>query len=72
MSVPASAERHAGDSVRYEAENAQRVFLWTQATEGQEHLVIWNAVTRAGSITATNYNDGQKACWNENLDHDDC
>lgn len=71
-SIPASAERNAGDAVRYEVEGAERVFFWTQVDEGQDHLVTWDAATRTGSITATNYNDGQKACWDENLDDDAC
>lgn len=71
-SVPPSADQHAGDAVYYEVEGEARVFFWTQVAEGQTHLVGWDADTRVGSITATDYNDGQEACWDENLDDAAC
>ena len=71
-SIPLPADRHAGDTVRYAVDSEERVFLWTQVEEGQQHLVTWNAATRAGSITATNYNDGQQACWDTALENAAC
>ena len=71
-SIPNTAERNAGDSVAYEVDGDERVFDWQQVEEALNHLVIWNAATQIGSITATNYNNGDKACWDENLDNVAC
>ncbi len=71
-SIPASAENNAGDSVRYEADDNARTFDWTQVGEALNHLIIWDADTRVGSIDATNYNQGQKACWDEDLENSAC
>lgn len=71
FSIPPGQE-HAGDSVRYESTGDDRRFLWQQVAEALSHDVAWNALTRAGSIVATNYNGGDKACWDENLEDADC
>lgn len=71
-SVPSSAERSAGDSVRYERDGNAYVFLWQQVEEAMEHDVTWEATTRIGSITASNYNGGQKGCWDEALNNTAC
>lgn len=70
--IPETAGEHAGDSVRYEHDGDQRTFVWTQVAEGLEHRVTWNATTHAGSITATNYQEGEQACWDANLNNTSC
>ena len=70
--VPNTADRNAGDSVSYEVDGDERIFDWRQVGEALNHFVTWNAVTQIGSITATNYNNGDKACWDANLDNAAC
>ena len=72
FSIPNSADRNAGDSVAYQANSDERVFDWRQVDEALNHLIIWSAATRAGSITATNYNNGDKACWDADLENAAC
>jgi len=71
-SVPQSADQHAGDSVQYERSGDDYVFDWQQVAQALNHLVTWNAVTNEGSITATNYNNGQQSCWDSELNNADC
>lgn len=61
-----------GSSVRYAADGAARLFDWHQEPEDFDHLVGWDAVSHAGFIEATNYNDGVRACWNAQLDDAPC
>lgn len=72
LHVPASAPEHGGDSVVYAHDEHQRRFHWTRGRARQSHRVTWNANTHEGAITATNYNEGQKACWGNQLDDADC
>lgn len=72
FSVPEGVGDAGGDSVVYERSGDDRVFDWTQVGEGFTHLVEWDAVTEAGSITATNYNGGERACWDETLEDVPC
>jgi hypothetical protein len=63
FSVPLTAAQNPGDSVTYTVNGDLRSFHWVQVDAGIDHMIRWNAVTRAGSITATNYNNGDEACW---------
>jgi hypothetical protein len=69
FTVPDVFVQAGGDSVRYTSDGNEKSFLWTQQGEGLEHLVNWNEVTKAGSITAGNFNGGARACWGTDL-HD--
>ena len=71
-SIPATTGHNAGDAVRYEVDEDARTFDWTQVGEALNHLITWDAVTRVGSINATNYNQGQKACWDGDLENSAC
>ena len=72
FSIPATADENAGDSVTYTVDGDSRLFIWTQVGQGVTHTVEWNDATGEGSITATNYNGGQKACWDSNQDDIPC
>ena len=61
-----------GSSVRYARDGNYRLFDWHQKPEEFDHLVEWDIETKAGAITATNYNDGQQACWDEQLEDVAC
>ena len=61
-----------GASVYYMAENSDRVVDYQESTPGQNHYIEWDAVTKAGSITAWNHNNGERACWDSNLDNTHC
>lgn len=70
--VPLTAREHAGSLVRYAEEDGEHRFFWREADADREHLVTWNPVTKTGSITATNYNGGARACWDASLRNADC
>lgn len=72
IQVPATASEHAGDAIVYGRDGDERSFRWLQAGAGREHGVTWDAEARKGSITATNYNDGEKACWDDALQNKEC
>jgi hypothetical protein len=56
-----------GSTVRYAGDGTDRFFDWHQEPEDYDHLIDWSATMSAGSITADNYNGGQRACWDEFL-----
>lgn len=72
FSIPPTASANGGDSVTYVEDGDERRFVWVQLEQDLTHTVEWNAATGAGSITATNYNGGAKACWDENQDDVAC
>jgi hypothetical protein len=72
LAVPAVAPEHGGDSIVYAQDDDQRRLRWVRAREGQMHRITWNVRNHQGSITATNYNEGQAACWGKQLDNVTC
>ncbi len=60
-----------GDSVYYLADGNERVFDHVVGP-GQNRLIEWDAATSVGSITAFDYNDGERYCWDSNLDDAPC
>ena len=61
-----------GATVFYMADGDMRLFDFQEPTPNQNHLVEWDAVTHAGFIEAYDYNGGNRACWDENLNNVDC
>jgi hypothetical protein len=72
LTIPASAPEHGGDSIVYAQNDDQRRLRWVRADEGQTHRVHWNVQSHKGSITASNYNRGQAACWGTQLNNVEC
>lgn len=70
--VPRTASEHAGDAVVYTQDDDARSIRWAQSSAGLEHVIAWDAEDYAGSITAPNYNDGEKACWDDELQNNAC
>ena len=70
--MPDGVGERGGDAVEYGRDGVARSFDWTQVAEGFDHLIEWDDTTQAGSITATNYNGGVRACWNEVLEDVAC
>lgn len=70
--VPTGFGENGGDAVIYERDGNDRSFDWMQVAEGFEHAIEWEAVSHTGSITATNYNGGERACWDADLEDVPC
>jgi len=73
FSIPESNpnEGARGDSVTYTSDGNDRVFDYMESPT-RNHFIEWNAVTAVGSITAWDWNDGTRACWDSNLDNVPC
>lgn len=48
-------------------QDVDQIMLDLTDAEGQKHLIEWNETTHKGSITADDYNNGEKSCWDETL-----
>lgn len=70
FSVPPGNDA-AGAEVTYRVDGSTQVFDFTNA-DGVRALIEWDRETRAGSITADDFNGGATACWDGGLDDVDC
>ena len=66
FSVPSGRE-NAGTRVRYETQGSTQVFDLVRQPGGERSLVRWDLGDRAGSIEASAFNNGQRACWGPGL-----
>ena len=71
FSIPEGVEDLGGASATYEVDGIYVTMELTGA-EGDRHVVEWNEETNEGSLTADDYNEGQKSCWNTNYANVDC
>lgn len=56
-----------GDTLTYSSEGSARSVVHFDSSASTTLTIAWDAVTRAGYIIAPNYKDGQKSCWDSQL-----
>lgn len=56
----------------YTSVGTSKTVLIQDLTEDTETTIEWDADTGVGSITSTNYNNGERACWDENFQNAVC
>ena len=63
-----------GDMLTYKAENSNRsvTYLDQSANPAAAGQIFWDDVTYAGYLIAPNYNNGQKSCWDSQLNDMTC
>lgn len=71
FTIPRDVEEIGGSSAVFSHKDDQ-VTLDLTGPLGGEHLIEWNEITGEGSLTATDYNNGEKACWDETLRNAEC
>ncbi len=71
FTIPAEVEDIGGAAAHFN-QNQDQITLDLTAPNGTTHLMEWNRRTHAGSITATDYNNGDRACWDETLQNVAC
>ncbi|MEZ4648639.1 MAG: hypothetical protein R3E97_07590 [Candidatus Eisenbacteria bacterium] len=54
-----------GDHVAFSRNGADRRIEWSDHSEDRLFFVTWDLVTGAGSLEVPEYNEGERACWNE-------
>ncbi len=71
FSIPQEVEDIGGSAVIFNNYNDQ-ITLDLTGPLGGKHFIEWDTVTGAGSLTADDYNNGEKACWDETLQNVEC
>lgn len=62
----------AGDFIEYTFDGTIKNAIFYDASADEITELEWNIETKAGFIIAPDYNDGEKACWDENFDDVSC
>lgn len=61
-----------GDYIEYTFDGTVKNVVFYNADEDATTELQWNVETNAGYIIAPDYNNGEKACWNENFENVAC
>lgn len=61
-----------GDVLTYKAENANRSVTYLDQSASSTLQIFWDEGTHAGYLIAPNYNNGQKSCWDSQLNDQTC
>jgi len=61
-----------GDVLTYKVEGNNRSVTLFDQSANSTLVIFWNAATNAGYIIAPNYNNGQKSCWDSQLNDTTC
>jgi hypothetical protein len=61
-----------GDVLTYKADGNSRMVTYFDKSENTTLEIFWDAVTNAGYLIAPNYNNGQKSCWDGQLNDTSC
>ncbi|MFK7843708.1 MAG: hypothetical protein AB8G77_00300 [Rhodothermales bacterium] len=71
FNIPQDVEEIGGTAAIVNHYNDQ-VTLDLTGPHGGKHFIEWDTVTGAGSLIADDYNNGEKACWDETLQNVEC
>ncbi len=71
FSIPQGVEDIGGSSAVFDKDGAW-ITLDLTGPLGGTHLIEWNTETGEGSLTAQDYNNGEKACWDTALQNSPC
>lgn len=69
--IPSEVEDLGGAQAAFHRNGAWHTLDLT-APDGSTHYIEWNEETHEGSLTASDYNNGEKSCWNSALMNTDC
>ncbi len=63
---------HGGDTATYDINGDDARFELVEPHNGRTHLVEWSISNFDGRLVATDYNNGDPACWNGDLEDIPC
>lgn len=72
LEVTSDRFNNQGDYIEYSFDGMIKNIVYYNADEDEITELQWNVETNAGYIIAPNYNNGEKACWDENFENTSC
>jgi len=61
-----------GDSLSYSTDGPNKTVAYYDASSGRSVTTQWDTTSQAGYIIAPGVNNGERACWDENLQNVSC
>ncbi|MBN2731685.1 MAG: hypothetical protein JXR26_04560 [Balneolaceae bacterium] len=72
LDVVSDRNENEGDYLEYTFDNSVKSAVYYNADENEITKIEWNVETKVGYIISPDYNNGQKACWDTDLQDVTC
>ena len=61
-----------GSEISYDFDGSYKTVVYEDGENDEQTTIEYNVETKAGFIISPDYNDGEKSCWDENLNNISC
>lgn len=68
LEVVSDRYNNLGDFIEYSFDGTVKKAIYFNAGQEETTELQWNVETKAGYLIAPNYNNGERACWDENFE----
>ena len=72
LEVTSDRNDNLGDTIEYSFDGTVKTVVYTDVSENETTTIEFNTETKAGFIISPDYNNGERACWDENLNNVSC
>ena len=72
LEVTSDRNSNLGDTIEYNFDGTVKTAVYTDVSSGDTITVEFNTETRVGFFISPDYNNGEKACWDEDLNNVSC
>lgn len=72
LEVTSDRNDNLGDAIEYNFDGTVKTAVYTDASSGETTTINFNTETHTGFIISPDYNNGEKACWDEELNNIAC
>ena len=67
LEVTSDRNGNQGDYIDYTYQDSLKTAIYYDNSENEQTKIQFNVDTKAGYIISPDFNNGNKACWDENL-----
>ncbi|WP_142453172.1 hypothetical protein [Gracilimonas mengyeensis] len=72
LEVTSDRNDNFGDTIEYTVDGNIKTVIYTDASSGEISTLEFNSETHIGFIISPDYNNGEKSCWDEDLNNVAC
>lgn len=72
LEVTSDRNDNMGDIIEFDYDGIVKKAIYRDVSSGETAIISYNTKTKTGFIVAPGYNNGNRACWDENLKNISC
>lgn len=72
LEIKSDSHENDGDTIAYTFDGTVKTVVFTDSSSGETTTISFNTETHTGFVISPEYNNGEKACWDEDLNDITC